>query len=212
MRTKTEKVSQKEMDSKSKKSERTRALILKSALRHFSSMGYSATSVQDIVDEANFTKPTLYYYFSSKADLFFTLIEQALKDFQKDLKEVVDEGGEFRDILVNILLNTSKQIQDKGSIIRLVHYSFFASEKEFAYREKCFGQAAQFTDLVKDFFSKKMEEKAFESPFSCADISQFFLATLNHFTISQLIKKESTISRKRAELIIDMFMKGIQSR
>ena len=46
-----------------------RQAILDSALTLFYEKGYDAVGVQQIVDAAGVTKPTLYYYFGSKQGL-----------------------------------------------------------------------------------------------------------------------------------------------
>jgi membrane fusion protein (multidrug efflux system) len=55
----------------------TRDKSLHSALKIFADCGYAASSVEAIVDAARVTKPTLYYYFQSKAGLFQALIDLA---------------------------------------------------------------------------------------------------------------------------------------
>jgi AcrR family transcriptional regulator len=114
---KQKKGTQKETGPKMKKSVRTKATLLQAALKHFSNTGYSATSIQDIVDEADFTKPTLYYYFDSKADLFSALIEEALRDFHLLFKQTVSTGGSVRDVLMNLILTSSRQAQERGSLV-----------------------------------------------------------------------------------------------
>ena len=52
-----------------------RELIMQCAKTLFYSKGYDAVGVQEIVDRAGITKPTLYYYFGSKLGLLKTLIE-----------------------------------------------------------------------------------------------------------------------------------------
>lgn len=50
--------------------------ILNCALRLFSAKGYEAVSVQELVNAAGITKPTLYYYFGSKEGVYAQLAEQ----------------------------------------------------------------------------------------------------------------------------------------
>lgn len=50
--------------------------ILNCSLTLFSQKGFEAVSVQQLVNEANITKPTLYYYFKSKEGLYNQLLEQ----------------------------------------------------------------------------------------------------------------------------------------
>jgi TetR/AcrR family transcriptional regulator len=47
-----------------------RTRILREAIRLFGRQGYAATSVREVVEAAGVTKPTLYYYFQNKEDLF----------------------------------------------------------------------------------------------------------------------------------------------
>jgi AcrR family transcriptional regulator len=49
---------------------RTAHKIIETAAHLFMQRGYSAVSVNDIVRAAEITKPTLYYHFSDKAELF----------------------------------------------------------------------------------------------------------------------------------------------
>jgi AcrR family transcriptional regulator len=50
--------------------------ILGVALDLFSARGYDAVGVQEIVDGAGITKPTLYHYFGSKRGLLQALVDQ----------------------------------------------------------------------------------------------------------------------------------------
>ena len=52
-----------------------RAEILNAALDLFHARGYDAVGVQEIVERAGVTKPTLYYYFGSKLGLLKSLLE-----------------------------------------------------------------------------------------------------------------------------------------
>jgi len=53
-----------------------RSNILSHALQLFASRGYDAVGVQEIVDAAGITKPTLYHYFGSKLGLLNTIFAE----------------------------------------------------------------------------------------------------------------------------------------
>lgn len=57
------------------KNDNSRETILNCALQLFSSKGYDAVGVTEIVDKAGITKPTLYYFFGSKEGLFKELLK-----------------------------------------------------------------------------------------------------------------------------------------
>src|SRR5439155_4423766 len=54
-----------------------REAVLASAVKAFARRGYAGTSVQDILKATGLSKPTLYYYFQSKAGLFRAILDFA---------------------------------------------------------------------------------------------------------------------------------------
>lgn len=57
-----------------------RSLLLSHALRLFAARGYDAVGVQEIVEAAGVTKPTLYHYFGSKRGLLEALLRAHFDD------------------------------------------------------------------------------------------------------------------------------------
>ncbi len=64
-----------------------RRRILDCALALFSARGYDAVGVQEIVEAARVTKPTLYHYFNSKRGLLEALLEDQLDPFLRELQK-----------------------------------------------------------------------------------------------------------------------------
>jgi AcrR family transcriptional regulator len=64
-----------------------RSNILTQALTLFAARGYEGVGVQEIVDAASITKPTLYHYFGSKEGLLKELFVERFEPFLKDLRK-----------------------------------------------------------------------------------------------------------------------------
>ena len=62
-----------------------RARLLNCALRLFVAYGYDGVGVQQIVEAAGVTKPTLYHYFGSKLGLLETIFREQLEELQDSL-------------------------------------------------------------------------------------------------------------------------------
>lgn len=60
--------------SRAEQNDRNRALLLSAALRVFLTRGYHAATLEQIADEAGFSKGAVYSRFESKADMFIALI------------------------------------------------------------------------------------------------------------------------------------------
>lgn len=69
-------------------------LLLECAKELFYTKGYDAVGVQEIVDRAGLTKPTLYYYFGSKNGLLQTLVQVKCEEFRQALSAFIrqDKG------------------------------------------------------------------------------------------------------------------------
>jgi AcrR family transcriptional regulator len=60
--------------SRARQNDRNRALLLAAALRVFLARGYHAATLEQIADEAGFSKGAVYSRFGSKADMFLALL------------------------------------------------------------------------------------------------------------------------------------------
>lgn len=82
-----------------KKSERARNRALKreavltTAVRFFNEKGFNATSLDDVAETLNVTKPTIYYYFKSKDEILFDCIQQGLVLLRQAAERVEAQGG-----------------------------------------------------------------------------------------------------------------------
>ncbi|MGN6872787.1 MAG: TetR/AcrR family transcriptional regulator [Solirubrobacteraceae bacterium] len=71
-------------------SERNRALVLAAARRAFLARGYHGASLEQIADEAGFSKGVVYSQFENKADLFLALLEQRIEERAADNARFVE--------------------------------------------------------------------------------------------------------------------------
>ena len=65
-----------------------RSNLLEQALRLFAAHGYDAVGVQEIVEAAGVTKPTLYHYFGSKEGLLATLLAEHFEPLIDSVTEI----------------------------------------------------------------------------------------------------------------------------
>lgn len=79
-----------------------RELILNAALDLFYAKGYDAVGVQEIVERAGVTKPTLYYYFGSKRGLLQKLLESRYEIMEKGVLEASRVKAELPEVLYQV--------------------------------------------------------------------------------------------------------------
>ncbi len=92
--------------------------LLDAALELFAARGYDAVGVQEIVEAAGVTKPTLYHYFGSKSGLMEALLGRSFAPLDADLAQ----AAEYRRDL-------TKNLQDVARA-----YFHFAEQRPVDYR------------------------------------------------------------------------------
>lgn len=85
------------------KSEQTRDLIAKTALRLFRERGYEATTMRAIATEAGVSVGNAYYYFGSKEELIQLYYEHSQDDHTEACQSVLVGEREFRMRLLGVL-------------------------------------------------------------------------------------------------------------
>src|SRR5262245_1932710 len=72
---------------------RNRAELLAAAGRVFRQLGYTGASLDAIADVAGFSKGAVYSHFTSKADLFLSLLESRIAERAEAQRAVVERVG-----------------------------------------------------------------------------------------------------------------------
>lgn len=106
-----------------------RKRILECAQRLFYAKGYDAVGVQEIVDLAGTTKPTMYYYFKSKQGLLECLLDENAKGIGQRLKATAAKGKDTYSVLENVMREYLNIVSEKKEMYMLM-LTFFFSAKE----------------------------------------------------------------------------------
>jgi TetR/AcrR family transcriptional regulator len=99
---------------------RTSDRILQKALELFSSRGYDATSVREICEGADITKPTLYHFYGSKDGLYRTLVGGALERFRAGLVERLAQPGSAAEKLRRVARLYFESARGQPDLMRLL--------------------------------------------------------------------------------------------
>ena len=103
----------------------TRKELLKKALAVFSKNGYSATTLQDIAQEAEVTRGAIYWHFGSKAELYNTLIREYSNKGNAIVQQAASEGGTLLDILRRVFVRQLQIIEEDREMRALMELALF---------------------------------------------------------------------------------------
>jgi len=186
----------------------TRQEILRAALKRFAHGGYAATSVQQIVGDARVSKPTLYYYFADKADLFQALVSEAHDERYRLMQEAASRGKDLRAQLVEILDVLFDYFRKNRELMRISLATAFASPGEIPaglkYADRCERNFEFVHTLMKQAQVKGQLSEKFES----RELAFGFYGLANAHLMTHLLLAESKLNRQTAERVVDLFLSG----
>jgi AcrR family transcriptional regulator len=112
-----------------------RERLLLAATELFTSRGYSATAVREIVERAEVTKPVLYYHFASKEGIYLALVEQLLNEFEARLDEGREHQGSARERITLMCIDLFELVLDRIEMVRFFYAVFYGPPQSAPYFE-----------------------------------------------------------------------------
>jgi AcrR family transcriptional regulator len=103
-----------------------RSDIIQAAAQIIREKGYHGTSMQDIADAVNLQKASLYHHVTSKQDILFTILEQALDMLISDMRAVVDSDlnpEEKLRLAMQVYMGRLTEDADLATVLLLEHRS-----------------------------------------------------------------------------------------
>ena len=90
--------------------------ILLSALEVFRSSGLEGATMDLIAEKAGFGKATLYYYFSSKEDVFLGIMEEGWRSLLDSLEIIIQEEQSPRKTFIKILVQIAHNAKHRPNL------------------------------------------------------------------------------------------------
>ena len=90
-------------DRQAQERERRKDQILKGALTVFKEKGLEKSTMDEIAKQADFGKATLYYYFSSKEEIFIELLDRGWKMIWESIEPALENHEQPKESFMQAL-------------------------------------------------------------------------------------------------------------
>ncbi|WP_461883792.1 TetR/AcrR family transcriptional regulator [Fusicatenibacter sp.] len=190
-----------------------RQLIMNAALTLFYESGYDAVGVQQIVDAAGVTKPTLYYYFGSKQGLLEALLKEHFQIMEQKLTEAAETGKNIPEKLYRIARAFFNGASEDPRFYMLMMALFYSGRKSEGFRT-VFPMIDRFYRLCVDVFDNASAElgnmngrqEQFAVGFSGTLLHYLMMTARDKTDLSGLVIRDEEVYR-----LVHQFMYGIYS-
>jgi AcrR family transcriptional regulator len=189
-----------------------RQTVLESAICEFAKKGYSGTSVQDVLSATGLSKPTLYYYFESKAGLFRAILEYAFDESLRRIEAKVDRAAGVRDRLIAVTAGVFEFAIERPELFRIVYSTAFAAPEEIPSDSLALDKKKRHFDFVRGVVGEGLKSRELDSDFSEAELAHGIYGAISHKTRMHLLCKEGKLNAASAARVVDLFLNGAVRR
>ncbi len=99
--------------------------MIGAAIALFAEKGYASTSVNEIVTQADVSKPVLYYYFGSKEGMFHAILDWASERQEVILAEALKMPGTALDRLQFLYQRIYQGLIENPNLFKMIHNLIF---------------------------------------------------------------------------------------
>jgi TetR/AcrR family transcriptional regulator, cholesterol catabolism regulator len=141
---------------RSRPSNDRRQQIIEVSTELFRERGYHVTSLEDIAERIGFTKPAIYYYFKSKEDILFAIVEEIVDEAYERIASIAAGPGPCVERLRALLVaNTEAVLTNRDA--NAVFYNergLLSTNRERMMRAR----EREYTRLVRDLYTEGVEQ------------------------------------------------------
>jgi TetR/AcrR family transcriptional regulator, cholesterol catabolism regulator len=121
----------------------------------FREKGYHTTSLDDIADRIGFTKPAIYYYFKSKEEILFAIVDNVVRGALERMRAIADRNGSPADRLHDLLVENTRVVLEniEANTVFYNERGLLSAERERAIRER----EREYTNVVLDLYIEGVE-------------------------------------------------------
>ena len=202
----TEKISRKEREYLAHREE-----ILRAAERVFAAKGFFQATMSEIAEAAEFGTGTLYKFFKSKEDLYFTLIDEKTEEINGPVKAELLRKAPATERIGNILRLQLEFIERNRDFFRI--YASEGNRFEWTIMDSCGKQIHEkmvtYIHLLAQAMEQGIKEGEFK-PMNPKDMAHAFEGIVHSFIFEWLISPQSYPLVSKRDTVLVIFLKGVQ--
>ena len=202
----TEKIRRKEREYLAHREE-----ILSAAEKVFAAKGFFQATMGEIAEAAEFGTGTLYKFFKSKEDLYFTLINEKTEEINGPVKAELLRKAPATERIGNILRLQLEFIERNRDFFRI--YASEGNRFEWTIMDSCGKQIHEkmvaYIHLLAQVMEQGMKEGEFK-PMNPIDLAHALVGIVNSFVFEWLISREHYPLMSKLDTALEIFLGGVQ--
>ncbi len=185
--------------------------ILSAAEKVFAAKGFFPTTMSDIAREAEFGTGTLYKYFRSKEELYFTLIDEKVEEINRLVKVELSQTTSAVERIRKALGLQFEFFERNRDFFRI----YISERNRFEWTVKdelgkgLHEKMVTYINILAEVMRQGIERKEFRS-MSPLDLAHALVGIVNSFVFEWMISREPYPLISKVETVLEIFLGGAQ--
>ncbi|HLZ23428.1 MAG TPA: TetR/AcrR family transcriptional regulator [Ktedonobacterales bacterium] len=179
-----------------------RADILAAAIRVLAREGLSEATTRKIAAEASVNQAMLGYYFGSKDDLLFAVLQEMIRATEQIVRSALPVGVDLAEAIAGSLTAFWEHVEAEPELeilqYELTLYALRRPESAWLARQQYDGYAAVVETLIAEAFAVA----GVECPVPSSSLARFLIAGLDGLMLQFISDRDTTRARRDLELLI----------
>jgi AcrR family transcriptional regulator len=175
--------------SRAERRARTRDRLLEAAARVFARRGFAGASLDEIAEEAGFTKGAVYSNFTGKDELFLTVLEQHLDRRMSSVRATFAETGTLADVRAGGRA-TSRHLGSDPEVWRLFLEFWLHATRDPHVRERVGALYGSMRDTIGRLIAGRFERAGIPLPAPASDLGGAAIALAEGHLLQRQIDPE----------------------
>ncbi|MBN1780725.1 TetR/AcrR family transcriptional regulator [bacterium] len=183
--------------------------ILDTAARLFAHKDFHSVTVDEIAEQVGLSKGTIYLYFDTKENLFFSILVDRTKGLLQELNEAIQSEPDFLKCLENYIRTFFRYFERHEAYFKLMH-----SEKTRASLEAHIQMHQYAQEVLNDFIENicRLIQKGLDDgrlrPIPVLSMAKMLTGLLNTFTFYRIFASQNRPVEEETKMILDLFLNG----
>jgi TetR/AcrR family transcriptional regulator len=185
--------------------------ILLAAEKVFAAKGFFPTTMSDIAKEAEFGTGTLYKYFKSKEELYFTLIDEKVEEINRLVKAELSQKTSAVERIKRGLALQFEFVERNRNFFRI----YISERNRFEWTVKdelgkdMHDKMVAYIELLAQVIRQGMKEREFKS-IDPVDLAHALVGIVNSFIFEWLISPRPYPLISKLDTVLEIFLGGVQ--
>ncbi len=187
--------------------------ILSVAEKLFAAKGFFPTTMSQIAQKAEFGTGTLYKYFKSKEDLYFTLIDEKTDEINRLVKAELSKKIPAKERMERVLRLQFEFIEENRDFFRI----YISERNRFEWTVKedlgrgIHDKMVTYIKILEKVMKEGIKEGEFV-PKDPTDLAHALVGIVNSFVFEWLIAPQPYPLISKVETVLDIFLGGVQRK